>query len=324
MSQSRFHVRVGLFVAVCLALMVALLVAFSKGTALFAPTYEVKMRIDNVGGLQEDSAVFLAGIQVGTLDSVELAADGRSVILTLEILEKYSIHADAEFVVEQIGVLGDQFVSIYPRENKGPLLSDGSLVEGRQSFSLQEVARSANTLILELSQTLGEVREGLTNIKRGVLEPQTLSNLSLTIGNFRQVSEHTLTMVENVKHLVQTNSQPLTQSVSNMLSFSKRLEEVALHLDETILTNRAGVGNAVTNFQDVTASLRSIAGDLEAGKGLAGTLLKDEELPRQMSRVVSNLVVLSSNLNRYGLLYKPRRAPEPISEHSIYPGKSPF
>ena len=324
MNQSRLQSKVGLFVAVCLVLVVILLIAFSKGTPWFTSTYEIKMRIDNAGGLQQNSAVFLAGIQVGTLKSIELAPDGRSVLLHLQIRKKYRIHSDAEFRVEQIGVLGDQFVSIYPQDNKGPLLRDGAIVEGHQSFSLQQVAQSANGLITELSATLAEIREGLTNIKSGVLKPETLSNFSLTIGNFRKVSEHTLALMQNVKQIVQTNSEPFTQSVSNMLGFSSRLKEVAQHLDETIQTNRSGVGAAVTNFRDVTVSLKGVASDLNAGKGLAGSLLKDEHIKVEVSQVVSNLVVLSSNLNRYGLLYKPRKPIEPILGTNLYPGKSPF
>jgi phospholipid/cholesterol/gamma-HCH transport system substrate-binding protein len=319
MSGSRFATRVGSFVFVCLALVGALLLAFSKGTSLFTPAYEIKMRLKNVGGLKERSAVFLAGIQVGHLRGAELMTDGRSVILHLRILKKYPIHGDAEFVVEQIGVLGDQFVSIYPGANAAPLLKDGDQVEGRESFNLQEVARSADDLIKQLNQTLGEVREGVTNIKKGVLDPTTLSNLSATIANFRLVSEHTLTVMENVSGLVRSNSAPLTQSVSNMVRFSDRLEQVAAHLDETILTNRAGLGAAITNFDAASASLKNIAADLEAGKGLAGSLLKDEQLAGRMSATMSNLAHLSSNLNRYGLLYKPR--PERAKPSAAYPGK---
>ena len=319
MSGAHFTRRVGTFVFVCLAVVGALMLSFSKGTSLFTPAYEIKMHIKNVGGLKQRSAVFLAGIQVGHLRSVELAPDGRSVFLYLRILKKYPIHRDAEFVVEQIGVLGDQFVSIYPGANAAPLLKDRDQVEGRESFNLAEVARSADDLIKQLTQTLAEVREGVTNVKKGLLDRQTLSNLSVTIANFRQVSEHTLTMMENVSGLVRSNSSPLTQSVSNMVRFSARLDQVAAHLDETILTNRAGLSAAVTNFDAASASLKSLTADLEAGKGLAGSLLKDEQLAAQMSATLSNLAHLSSNLNRYGLLYKPR--PERSKTPAAYTGK---
>ena len=46
--------------------------------------------------------------------------------------------------------------------------------------------------------------------------------------------------------------------------------------------------------------------DLQGGKGLAGFLLRDEQTKGQMAVLLTNLVTLSSNLNKYGLLYKPK------------------
>ena len=323
MNQSRFQKRVGVFAVICLVLIGALLLAFSKGTRMFAPTYEIKMQIKNVGGLQKRSAIFLAGIPIGNLKSAELAPDGRSVLLTLSILQKYPLHANAEFAIEQIGVLGDQFVSVYPSTNAAPLLKDGDVVHGKESLNLQEVARSAADLIKELTLTLGEIREGVTNVKKGILDPHTLSNLSATIGNFRSVSERTLTVVDGVGGLVHSNTPTLTQSVSNIMRFSARMETVADHLDETILTNRANLSGAVSNFQATAAALKSITTGLDEGQGFAGNLLKNPQLGTDLSLTLSNLSVLSSNLNAHGLLWKPR-PPRPVSTKSIYPGKSPF
>jgi hypothetical protein len=54
-------------------------------------------------------------------------------------------------------------------------------------------------------------------------------------------------------------------------------------------------------------------------------LLKDPALKLDASITVSNLAVLSSNLNRFGLLYKPRQPrPRPGPMDSIYPGKNPL
>jgi len=41
--------------------------------------------------------------------------------------------------------------------------------------------------------------------------------------------------------------------------------------------------------------------DVQAGEGLAGKLLKDEEMAVKMSEIVTDLSVTSSNLNRLGL-----------------------
>src|SRR6185369_4728789 len=103
------------------------------------------------------------------------------------------------------------------------------------------------------------------------------------------------------------------------LGFSRKLEKVAMEVDEAIVTNRVELNESMKNLRDATASLKQMTADMQSGKGLVGGLLKDDELRAQMSVTISNLALLSSNLNRYGLLYKPKL---PKESHTIYPGKA--
>src|SRR5438552_3192855 len=52
MNESRFAGRVGAFVVVALMMVAALLLVFSKGMTWFTPTYTLRLRADNVGGLK--------------------------------------------------------------------------------------------------------------------------------------------------------------------------------------------------------------------------------------------------------------------------------
>jgi hypothetical protein len=79
------------------------------------------------------------------------------------------------------------------------------------------------------------------------------------------------------------------------------------------------VTEAVKNFRDTSAALKQVAEDLQAGRGLAGGLLKDEQMKTQMADLISNanltaesLATFSSNLNKNGIwrmLWKPKVAP---------------
>src|SRR5437016_4726562 len=125
MNETRFARKVGLFVALSVMLIAALLLIFSKGLNLFTPTYDLRLRSGTVGGLKNRATVLLNGVAIGNVVGTEVAADGRGVIILTRINSKYAIHADARFAIEQIGFLGDQYVAIYSQENKGPVLKAG-------------------------------------------------------------------------------------------------------------------------------------------------------------------------------------------------------
>jgi hypothetical protein len=57
----------------------------------------------------------------------------------------------------------------------------------------------------------------------------------------------------------------------------------------------------VTNLEASTESLKDLLADVQAGKGLAGDLLKNDELAGNLSRIMYNLSITTSNLNRVGL-----------------------
>ncbi len=322
MSEKRYAGRVGLFVFMGIVLIGALMLNFSRGVGMFKPKYELAMRTRSVAGLKPRSRVYLSGVEIGNVKSVELDENTKSVIVRLTILKQYPLRKDSRFVIEQIGVLGDQFVIIYPGSPESPFLSDGNEVQGDEPFNLQEVARSTTDLLKRFDQLGATVQDAIARVNKQVLDPQTLSNLSETIGNFEKVSERTMGLIDNASALVTNNAPVFSLSLSNLLAFSSRLEKVAIEVEETIVTNRVELNESMKNLRDATASFKQMTAEMQSGKGLVGGLLKDEELRAQVALTVNNLSILSSNLNRYGLLYKPK--PPKNTATPAYSGKSEF
>lgn len=99
-------------------------------------------------------------------------------------------------------------------------------------------------------------------------------------------------------------------------------DELADDFHQVLDTNEAPAGAVLKNIESARELMKALAGDLQAEKGLAGSLLKDQQTEAGFSRLLSNLTLLSSNSNRHMLLWKPRksdvRPPSPL-----YPGRDP-
>ncbi|MEW6306545.1 MAG: MlaD family protein [Verrucomicrobiota bacterium] len=350
--KTQLEWKVGLFALAGLILMGALLIGFSKATSVFSSTYELRLRTTNVGGIIPGAKVLMAGVPIGRVERADLQEGGKSVLITLQIYSRYQIHGDADFFIEQAGFLGDQYVSINPTKNEKPPLPEGAEVVCKEPFNFQEAARSALTLIQRVDKAVQQINEAIERVDKSLLSQQTLSDLTNTFANFRKASEGTvdtvgklgkvsdkaMTTLDNVNSLVQSNAPAINRTVSNVESFSKdlstitnvvkfadKLNEAAEELRLMVATNRAGVTASIQNVEDSTESLKSILGGLQEGKGLAGGLLKDEGLKNQMTQLMGNLTTLSSNLNRFGLLYKPKAVKtNDVSRPSSYPGRRPY
>jgi phospholipid/cholesterol/gamma-HCH transport system substrate-binding protein len=88
------------------------------------PSYTRRLRAESVGGLKAKSAMMVSGVPMGRVVGTELAPQGKGVTVFLKIDQHYRFHRDAEFVVEQIGLLGDQYVVVYPTRNQTSRISD--------------------------------------------------------------------------------------------------------------------------------------------------------------------------------------------------------
>jgi ABC-type transporter Mla subunit MlaD len=129
--------------------------------------------------------------------------------------------------------------------------------------------------------------------------------------------------MDHLNALVASNGPAISQSGSNLVAFSDSMDKFADALNGVVASNRTAIAAAVKNLDDSTEILKGLLGDVQAGKGLAGTLLKNEELAAHVSLVASNLSVTTSNLNRLGLWgvmwrHKPPKAsavppPQPLA-----------
>jgi phospholipid/cholesterol/gamma-HCH transport system substrate-binding protein len=311
MSSQRLEIKVGLFVLVGLVALAALLLTFTKGLTAFSRTYSVIVETANIGGLKRGAPVLLAGVQVGKVQRYDLSPDNKSVLVTLTIYSRYEVHADAVFTIEPSGILGDQFVSITPTRNLGPFLKDGARLKAEPPFNLQEAARSVLGTINKVDKAVETLQGAVARVDATVLSDESLTNASAAVVNFRRLSEQIRTLADDatklvakadaavarVDRLILTNESPASGAVSNLLFFSTQLSKVANELESLVVTNRAEVGVAIRNIQLATAQVTNVLSDLNAGKGIAGALLKDDKTAAEFQRFLAALPTLGSNVN---------------------------
>ena len=306
MSENRFEFKVGIFILIALTVLAGLMVNFSKGVSFFTATYHLNLRTLNVGGIKANAGVLMSGVLIGNVALAELAPDGKSVILRLRVLKKFQVRSDAVFVIEQSGFLGDQYVAVYPRSQTNAFLADGAEVSCQEPFNIQEVARSAAGFITRIDDTVKKLDEAIARVDRIVLNEGTLTNLAITIRNLRETSEGALQVVHTVDAVITTNSPSVAATLSNLSRFSETLNSLADQLSATAATNGMKLSGTMSNLEHASQTADALLTDVQAGKGLAGGLLRDDSMKADMKNMVANFTSLSSNLNKYGLLYKPR------------------
>ena len=313
----------GAFALVALALLAYLVLTFSKSATPWTRLTRLNVTCTEVGGLVPGAKVMMAGVQVGHVESLDLDADGRKVVIQCAILERYKIHEDARFEIQQSGFLGDQHVSIVPTGNKGAVLEDGRTVEAIAPFNMLEAARSAAGLLQRLDSTAKRLDAAIERVDRVLLSEAALSSLTNSFTSFERMSSRAEAVLGEVRDVVRTNAPAVGGALSNLNVLSLRLQAVADDVASVVATNRAPLQSALSNLAEASANVRAFAGDLRTGEGLLAAALKDPALRAQAGQVVANFVTVSSNLSKHGIFWKPRPVLVPLTNRLRAPGRIP-
>jgi phospholipid/cholesterol/gamma-HCH transport system substrate-binding protein len=305
MNDSRFAWKVGLFVFVGLALSALLVLNFSKGPMVFRSTYQLHITMPTVAGLKPAADVMMAGVPVGKVASTSLNLDGRSVDITVEILAKYKIRQDARFHIDALGFLGDQYIEITPAEGETPpshvpLLTNGQTILGEAPFNMAEAVRSISGLVTEGQKTMRDIDKTFYNVNNTILDATTLTNFVATMTNFQSVTEDAADMARKVRAMLDSNAPSVQVAVTNFVALSQRLNDMADQLHRTISTNSGDVTEAIKSIKSASASLQQLADGLQAGQGLAGSMLKDEKMRTDFTALLAHISDMAEQYARFG------------------------
>jgi phospholipid/cholesterol/gamma-HCH transport system substrate-binding protein len=297
MNNSRLELKVGVFVVVGVALVALLILNFSKGITLFNSTYRLRVVLPNAAGLKPSADVMMAGVSIGKVSAMDLADDGKSVNITIRVLGSHKIRKDAKFHIDALGFLGDQYVAVsapvdtgLAPTNETVFLQNGDTVKGEATFNMVDEAR----------KTMKDLDQAITNVNNTALSTNTLEHFVLAVSNLQVVSEKAVGAAGRAENLLDANTASINSSISNFQALSARLTNTAAELDEIVVTNRDDVRKVVGNLMVASDQFKQIALDLQAGKGPAGSLLKDEKMSAELASVISNANTMTAEFGAFG------------------------
>ena len=153
----------------------------------------------------------------------------------------------------------------------------------------------------ELKTVASQITNIVNRIDSKLLDERTLTNLAAGLSNLREISAEASATIAGVNQLILTNTPPINTAIENVVTSSEQLKDAGSDLRSLINTNRVVIDESLANIKATTESLRNLVAAAERGEGLAGKLFSDQVLAQNLSVLSSNLVEVSTKLNKGGL-----------------------
>ena len=134
------------FALSCFGILLFLWITFGGPTPFKAKPYEIKVPFNEATQLAQQSDVRISGVNVGKVQNIDLAPDGKQALATVDIDDKYApLPEDTRAILRTKTLLGETYIELTPGDRDGPKLADGgTLPEANvaESVQLDEIFRT--------------------------------------------------------------------------------------------------------------------------------------------------------------------------------------
>ena len=269
----KFKARLGIFIAVGIAIFVITIFIIGKQQNLFNPVFKITTNFYNVSGLQVGNNIRFSGIDVGIVDNIKIINDSTvQVDMLIKKDVQQFIKADSYASIGSEGIIGDRIIIITQGSNSARMAEDGQHILSKEPIETEEImkslkssAESAEIITVQLSEIMMNINSGQGTLGRLIQDSTIAENINQTIGNFKKSSEGLDQTIEVTKE--------------NVFAFMESLQKTAAKTE--VASNQLG----------------EIMTKINNGEGAIGMLIRDTTIVNNIDETIINLKESSIGLN---------------------------
>jgi phospholipid/cholesterol/gamma-HCH transport system substrate-binding protein len=245
--------------------------------------YKVYTHLDSAAGLDKNSLVRIAGVEVGRVTEITLE-EGKAKV-AIFIPKNVHIPVGSKIYVKSSGLLGEKYIEIIPPRSPAPeIVPGGAVPQGPQSGRPDRVAAQLSSLgdIRYVAGYFAYARE--TAPEKAPAKPQPRQQYvqpgqEIPEGGPAVDVDRVLGQLSSIGNDIKA----VTQSLSNAMGGpegEKQIKEIIARANTT-----------AANLQDITARI-------DRGEGTLGKLVRDEKLYKEVKDTVANLQDITRGIDR--------------------------
>jgi phospholipid/cholesterol/gamma-HCH transport system substrate-binding protein len=282
-------------------LVAALLIYRFASKSASSSGYRVYAIMSDATGVVPRSQVRIAGIPVGSVESVKL--DHGRARVDIRINPDVPLYEDALVAKISSSLLGEYYLGISPGTEGKTKLKDGdrigTVVEATTPDQIMKEVASISQDVKKVTEALAAsvgTDQGKANIK-DILE--NLAQVTETLNNtVRENRESIHSILVNVERITSEGRPELKVILENVRDTTREMRELVQKTEGPAGEGKAGgevrqiidkVNRASSSLENALKNIDQVTGRLERGEGTLGRLTKDEKLIDEVQGVAEGV-----------------------------------
>ena len=257
--QIKPEVKVGLFVAVAIAIVTFATIRVGDQSVVAGGGYDLFAAFGNAAGLYPKASVEVAGVEVGVVKDIGLK-DGKALV-KMAVKKKIQLPQNSVVFLKTRGFLGEAYVEIVPGDPTLPSLKEGEF------FSRTDSGGDVTSMVNQFNAVAGDVKD-ITGTIKGWVNEEEGGAVANTVGNLND-------FVRVLREVSLRNEQNLDRIMQNMADLTHELKGM--------------VSNSRGNIEMSADRIASISQKIDEGRGSIGKLVNDPETVNKLNESLDNL-----------------------------------
>ncbi|WP_036386677.1 MlaD family protein [Muricauda sp. MAR_2010_75] len=281
-------IRLGVFVTLGTILLVLAAYFIGNRQNLFGNTFTINAVFKNVNGLQKGNNVRYSGIDIGTVNSIEMFND-TTIVVTMVIQEKMLQHIRKNAIasIGSDGLVGSMIVNIVPGRGAGEPIASGDQIVSYSKIGADDMLSTLNVtnenaalLTADLLEITEKLKHNKGTLGRLLNDSVMSNNLLQTSINLKKISAEANITLEKLNGIITDIN--FENSVADVLlsdSISgQQMKSILLNLE-----------TSSQKMASISHTLDSLSTTISKGKGTINYLATDTVLVDQLERTMQSI-----------------------------------
>jgi phospholipid/cholesterol/gamma-HCH transport system substrate-binding protein len=180
-KESNLELKVGIFMLAALAGLSMFIFSVSDSSVL-EKGKSLKVVFGFANGLKKNAPVRIAGVDEGLVKDIQLffdRKDGKTKVeVELWIKEDTKIPGDSVIAVNQLGMMGEKYIEIFPGQDTENFFEENKLILGKDPISQEAISQRVMDVSNKLDNAIGGIDRLIRDEKNVDSIQATLANIS--------------------------------------------------------------------------------------------------------------------------------------------------
>lgn len=266
-----------------------------RDAPLIGLSNQVEVVYDRVDGLSAGSIVYLKGVKIGSVKSLELVPDD-SILVVLTLDDDRQIPVGSVARVSSASLIDGKSITIEKSASTEMVPFNGRIKGVYDVSFFENLSSQSEGLSGNVTQTADQLTE-LTSRLNQMLDQQNRDNVAKSLQGIGSATETLSGLLddkkEEIEQLIESASNTMQQLDQLSASGGPKVDSLLTTLEATLADLRTSSDELETSLQQLSEILTKI----NQGEGSLGLLVNDPQLYQNLDSLSMELTELTRSLN---------------------------